>query len=278
MSTILKYVFGAAASKKITSTSIGSKIVDLKAQIDAEQARQARASATLASPATLTDEQHAAAEAELASARRAVTRHKAAIEALEVEQDAALETETRDALVREIDRVRKRAEAAQRLIEAEYVKRASALAELLGEVAATRSETASVRRQAHALGLAVEIADPEDFRHGADQYAAEWPSKQPSAPGRMVSNETTVVMHGNNARVILPEDNEENLGPTISGSAADAPAWAVEWIDGHPQPAIDHPCIRVTRRPRRHASDLVSSIGDLPGLMHGDPAIFSAQV
>lgn len=277
MSTILKHMFGTAASKKINSASIGSKIADVKAQIEVEQARQARASATLASPATLTDEQHAATEAELASARRAVTRHKAAIEALGVERDAALDAETRDALAREIDRVRKRAEATQRLIKAEYVKRASALAELLGELAATRSETASIRRRAHALGIAVEIADPEDFRHGADEYAAEWPSKQPSAPGRIVSNETTVVVHGDDPGVILPEDNEESLGPTISGSAADAPAWAVKWVDGRPQPAIDHPRIRVSRRPRRYASDLVSSIGDLPGLMHGDPAIFSAQ-
>lgn len=111
MPSFLRTIFG---SKKPTVATAASAITDLEAQVQALPGRVAAAEAKLKNLADLTDEEHAAAEADIATAGREEARLAAQIEQLRAAHAAAAKAEAAAAL-------RDRAATAQKRVDRDHL-------------------------------------------------------------------------------------------------------------------------------------------------------------
>ncbi|CAO4184266.1 hypothetical protein [Methylorubrum populi] len=125
--------------KTPTVAMVAAAIADLDAQLPAASTRIASARAVLGNVANMNDEEHAAADAELAAALRAEVRLRAQIAHLEtVREHAAREEATAQARA-EAAALRARATAAQKRVDTEHmplIERYEAKAEEIAEIAA----------------------------------------------------------------------------------------------------------------------------------------------
>ncbi|APX85596.1 hypothetical protein BV511_13245 [Methylorubrum extorquens] len=154
MPSFLSTVFGR---KKPTVATAASAITDLEAQLQGLPGRIAEAQAKLENLADLTDEEHAAAEADIATAGREEARLKAQIEQLRTAHASA--TKTKAAAVR-----RDRAEAAQKRVDRDHlplIERYEAKAREIVEIAEELRAIEVEVEQANRAIAQARRADPE---------------------------------------------------------------------------------------------------------------------
>ncbi|TFZ56062.1 hypothetical protein E4V01_20380 [Methylorubrum sp. Q1] len=154
MPSFLSTVFGR---KKPTVATAASAITDLEVQLQALPGRIADAQSKLKNLADLNDEEHAAAEAEVATARREEARLAAQIEQLRAAHAVAAKAEAAAAL-------RDRAATAQKRVDRDhlplierYEAKAREIVEIAGELRAIEVEVEQANR---AIALARRV-EPE---------------------------------------------------------------------------------------------------------------------
>lgn len=143
MPSFLRTIFG---SKKPTVATAASAITDLEAQLQAIPGRVAAAQSKLTNLADLSDEEHAAAEAEIATAGREEARLAAQIEQLRAAHAVAAKAEAAAAL-------RDRAATAQKRVDRDhlplierYEARAREIVEIAEEIRAIDREVERTNR------------------------------------------------------------------------------------------------------------------------------------
>ncbi|CAO4164936.1 hypothetical protein [Methylorubrum populi] len=142
MPSFLRAIFG---SKKPTVATAASAIADLEAQLQALPGRIAEAQAKLTNLADLSDEEHAAAEAEIATAGREGARLTAQIEQLRAAHAAAAKAEAAAAL-------RDRAAAAQKRVDRDHLP-------LIERYEAKAREIVEIAEELRAIEVEVERAN-----------------------------------------------------------------------------------------------------------------------
>lgn len=157
---ILKRVLGP---KKPSPATIDEKIAAIHAEIAAAEAQQREASAKLARPGLLSDDEHQRAEADMGAARRAIVRHKDVIQVLEAEREVLAAVEARAAFLSDVAAARARAARAKQRLQAEYASAARIIASVLKDVGVSQAEIESLRVRSLEFGETVEIEHPAAF-------------------------------------------------------------------------------------------------------------------
>lgn len=150
--SFLDTVFGR---KKPTASTAAAALADLEAELATVPALIARAQDALRRVADLSDEQHAAAEGELAAARRAETRLTAQIEQLRAAHEQAEKAEAAAAL-------RARAAAARKRVDAEMPKLIQAYEAKAGELAEIAAVIRAIDNEADAVNRVIDAAERGD--------------------------------------------------------------------------------------------------------------------
>ena len=125
--------------KTPTVAMVASAIADLEAQLPAASTRIASARAALGNVADMSDDEHAAADAELATALRADVRLRAQIRHLEAVREHAAKEEATAQARADAEALRARAAAAQKRVDTEHmplIAKYEAKAEEIAEIAA----------------------------------------------------------------------------------------------------------------------------------------------
>lgn len=126
-------------SKMPTVAMVAAAIADLEAQLPSASTRIASARAALGNVADMSDDEHAAADAELATALRAEVRLRAQIAHLETVREHAAKEEATAQARADAEALRARAAAAQKRVDTEHmplIARYEARAEEVAEIAA----------------------------------------------------------------------------------------------------------------------------------------------
>lgn len=230
-------IFGGKAP---TAASVADRIAAIEAEHTAALAREAAARTRLADLASLTDEEHDAAETAQAEGRRAAARAEAQIAELRTAQAEAEAREEREAFDRDVAAHERETDELAVRTEREYPELAGKLADLMSAHRANKARGEALAYRARSVGKSYWPRSAEAFRRPSPQtWRVSWPNPDAQAGG------------------------------VVAGNAESAPRGMIRWQDGEPAPAREG--VTVKARRREYPVPLLNAITHLPALHYGQP-------
>lgn len=238
----IRKIFGG---KVPTAAGVADRIAAIEAERSAALAREAAARTRLADLASLTDEEHDAAESAQAEGRRSASRAEAQIAELRTAQAEAEAREEREAFDRDVAVHEREIDELAARIEREYPELAEKLGALMSAHHANKARGEALADRARSFGKSYWPRSAEAFRRPSPQtWRASWPN---------------------------PDDV---VGGVVAGNAENAPRGTIRWQDGEPVPAREG--VTVKARRREYPRPLLNAITHLPALHYGEPDYWQA--